>query len=156
MPYGSEGTPVYTHLERTSQPMIRLASNDLTRWVMTDNPCGRTYPQLPDGVYGRIDDMIHIRGENVYPTEVDNFLRGVSGYGGEHQIVVRRTGSMDEMIVRAETVHPAGQRDEFERTTGAGLQSLLGVRVTFESVDAHTLDRAEHKSRRVVDERNLR
>ena len=136
VPYGSEGTPVYTHLERTSQPMIRLASNDLTRWVMEDNPCGRTYPKLPEGVYGRIDDMIHIRGENVYPTEVDNYLRGVSGYGGEHQIVVRRTGSMDEMIVRAETTHPAGQRDAFERDTGAGLQSLLGVRVTFESVDA--------------------
>jgi phenylacetate-CoA ligase len=139
VPPGAEGTPVYTHLERTSQPMIRLASNDLTRWVMEDNPCGRTYPKLPDGVYGRIDDMIHIRGENVYPTEVDNFLRGVSGYGGEHQIVVRRTGSMDEMIVRAETTHPAGQRDAFERDTGSGLQSLLGVRVTFESVDANTL-----------------
>ena len=153
VPYGSEGTPVYTHLERTSQPMIRLASNDLTRWVMEDNPCGRTYPKLPDGVYGRIDDMIHIRGENVYPTEVDNYLRGVDGYGGEHQIVVRRTGSMDEMIVRAECTHPTGQRDGFERRTGAGLQSLLGVRVTFETVDADTLERAEHKSRRVIDER---
>lgn len=156
VPYGSEGTPVYTHLERTSQPMIRLASNDLTRWVMEDNPCGRTYPKLPDGVYGRIDDMIHIRGENVYPTEVDNYLRTVEHYGGEHQIIVRRTGSMDEMIVRAECSLPAGQRDEFERTTGSGLQSLLGVRVTFESVDARTLERAEHKSRRVVDERTHR
>ncbi|MDD7939748.1 phenylacetate--CoA ligase family protein [Actinomycetospora lutea] len=153
VPYGSEGTPVYTHLERTSQPMIRLASNDLTRWVMEDNGCGRTYPKLPSGVYGRIDDMIHIRGENVYPTEVDNYLRGVEDYGGEHQIVVRRTGSMDEMIVRAECTLPAGQRDEFERRTGSGLQSFLGVRVTFESVDANTLERAEHKSRRVVDER---
>ena len=153
VPYGAEGTPVYTHLERTSQPMIRLASDDLTRWVMEDNPCGRTYPKLPHGVYGRIDDMIHIRGENVYPTEVDNYLRGVDGYGGEHRILVRRTGSMDEMIVRAETTHPAGQRDEFERSTGSGLQSFLGVRVTVESVDANTLERAEHKSRRVVDER---
>lgn len=153
VPYGGEGTPVYTHLERTSQPMIRLASNDLTRWVMEDNPCGRTYPKLPDGVYGRIDDMIHIRGENVYPTEVDNYLRGVADYGGEHQIVVRRTGSMDEMIVRAETTLPEGRRSEFEQRAGSGLQSFLGVRVTFESVDANTLERAEHKSRRVVDER---
>ncbi|WP_285589504.1 AMP-binding protein [Actinomycetospora sp. NBRC 106378] len=153
VPYGSEGTPVYTHLERTSQPMIRLASNDLTRWVMEDNPCGRTYPKLPDGVYGRIDDMIHIRGENVYPTEVDNYLRTVEHYGGEHQIIVRRTGSMDEMIVRAECTLPDGQRSEFESITGSGLQSFLGVRVTFESVDARTLERAEHKSRRVVDER---
>jgi phenylacetate-CoA ligase len=92
----------------------------------------------------------------VYPTEVDNYLRGVSGYGGEHQIVVRRTGSMDEMIVRAETTLPAGERSGFETTTGAGLQAFLGVRVTFESVDANTLERAEHKSRRVVDERKLR
>ena len=60
VPYGEEGTPVYTHLERTSQPMIRLASGDLTRWELTANPCGRTYPRLPEGVYGRIDDMIQV------------------------------------------------------------------------------------------------
>ena len=153
VPYGSEGTPVYTHLERTSQPMIRLASNDLTRWVMEDNPCGRTYPRLPEGVYGRIDDMIHIRGENVYPIEVDNFLRGVDGYGGEHQIIVTRTGSMDEMTVKAETTFADGRRAEFEQATSKGLQSVLGVRVTVESVDADTLERAEHKSRRVIDKR---
>ena len=153
VPYGSEGTAVYTHLERTSQPMIRLASNDLTRWVMEDNPCGRTYPRLPEGVYGRIDDMIHIRGENVYPTEVDNYLRGVDGYGGEHQIIVTRTGSMDEMTVKAETTYSDGKRAQFEETTSKGLQSVLGVRVKVESVDAESLERAEHKSRRVVDER---
>lgn len=153
VPYGSEGTPVYTHLERTSQPMIRLASNDLTRWVMEDNPCGRTYPKLPAGVYGRIDDMIHIRGENVYPTEVDNFLRGVDGYAGEHQIVVSRTGSMDEMLVRVECSHQAADRDGFTRSTREGLQSVLGVRVDIESVDPDTFARSEHKSRRVLDQR---
>lgn len=153
VPYGGEGTPVYTHLERTSQPMIRLASNDLTRWTMETNGCGRTYPKLPRGVYGRIDDMIHIRGENVYPTEVDNFLRGVPGYAGEHRIVVTRTGSMDEMVVRAETDRRDGARAEFERAGAEGLQSLLGVRVTFESVDPNTFERAEHKARRVIDER---
>lgn len=154
VPYGQEGTPVYTHLERTSQPMIRLASDDLTRWVLEDNPCGRTYPKLPEGVYGRIDDMIHIRGENVYPIEIDNFLRGLPGYAGEHQIVVTRTGSMDEMTVRAECSYPEGDREEFLRTGQDGLQAVLGVRVTFEPVDPHTFTRAEHKSRRVVDQRD--
>ena len=67
VPYGERGTPVYTHLERASQPMIRLASGDLTRWVDEPNPCGRTYPRLPHGIFGRIDDMFTIRGENVYP-----------------------------------------------------------------------------------------
>jgi phenylacetate-CoA ligase len=151
--YGSEGTPVYTHLERTSQPMIRLASNDLTRWVMEDNPCGRTYPRLPDGVYGRIDDMIHVRGENVYPTEIDNYLRGVDGYGGEHRVVVSRTKTMDELLVRAECDQDDGEREEFTRRVREGLQSVLGLRVGVEAVPTRTFDRAEHKARRVIDER---
>ena len=70
VPFGSRGTPVYTHLERTSQPMIRLVSGDLTVWENGPNPCGRTYPRLPLGIFGRIDDMFTIRGENVYPSEI--------------------------------------------------------------------------------------
>jgi phenylacetate-CoA ligase len=57
---------VYTHLERTSQPMIRLASGDLTLWDNEPAPCGRTYPRLPPRHLRRIDDMFTIRGENVY------------------------------------------------------------------------------------------
>jgi phenylacetate-CoA ligase len=154
VPYGGEGTPVYTHLERTSQPMIRLASGDLTRWVMEDNPCGRTYPRLPDGVYGRIDDMIQVRGENVYPTEIDNFLRGLDGYAGEHRVVVTRSGSMDELLIRAECVHGEGpDQDEFLLRTRQGLHTLLGLRAAVELVPAQTFERAEHESRRVQDER---
>ena len=65
LPYGREGTPVYTHLERTSQPMIRLESGDLARWESGPSPCGRTYPCLPRGIYGRIDDMFRPRRERV-------------------------------------------------------------------------------------------
>src|SRR5439155_676126 len=68
LPFGAEGTPVYTHLERSSQPMIRLVSGDLARWTDEPCPCGRTYPRLPDGLYGRIDDMFIVRGENIYPS----------------------------------------------------------------------------------------
>jgi phenylacetate-CoA ligase len=151
LPYREEGTPVYTHLERTSQPMIRLASNDLTRWTMEDNPCGRTYPRLPEGVYGRIDDMIQVRGENVYPTEIDNFLRTVTGYGGEHRVVVSRTGSMDELLVQAEC--DGEEKDAFERAVAEGLQTVLGLRVSVEPVPVNSLDRSEHKTRWVIDER---
>ena len=75
--YGGEGTPVYTHLERTSQPMIRLVSGDLARW--TDEPCAcaTTYPRLPEGLYGRIDDMFIVRGENIYPSAIEDVLRAV-------------------------------------------------------------------------------
>ncbi len=151
VPYGSEGTPVYTHLERTSQPMIRLASNDLTRWEMGTNGCGRTYPRLPAGVYGRIDDMIHIRGENVYPTEIDNVLREIEGYGGEHRVLVTRTGSMDEIVVRAECAPE--HAESFERAAGSGLHRVVGLRVGVEVVAPDTYERSEHKARRVIDER---
>ena len=154
VPYGCEGTPVYTHLERTSQPMIRLASGDLTRWVMEDNPCGRTYPKLPHGVYGRIDDMLQVRGENVYPTEIDNCLRRVAGYGGEHRVIVTRTGSMDELLVRAECIHPEGtDREDFLRRAREALHTVLGLRAGVEIVDADTFERFEHKARRVDDQR---
>ena len=100
--YGERGTPVYTHLERTSQPMIRLVSGDLTLWDNGPNPCGRTYPRLPQGIFGRIDDMFTIRGENVYPSEVDAVMNALDGYGGEHRIVITRDGAMDELMIRVE------------------------------------------------------
>lgn len=90
VPYGSEGTPVYTHLERLSQPMIRLLSGDLTRWEAGPSPCGRTYPILPNGVYGRIDDMFTVRGENVHPSAIEDVVTRLPHYGGEHRILVSR------------------------------------------------------------------
>ena len=101
VPFGARGTPVYTHLERTSQPMIRLVSGDLTQWDDGPAPCGRTYPRLPHGIFGRIDDMFTIRGENVYPSEVDAAVNALAGYGGEHRIVITRDGAMDELLIRA-------------------------------------------------------
>ena len=77
VPFGQRGTPIYTHLERTSQPMIRLVSGDLTMWKQELTPCGRTYPHLPDGIFGRIDDAFTIRGENIYPNEIDTALNQI-------------------------------------------------------------------------------
>src|SRR5207245_1877256 len=102
VPYGGEGTPVYTHLERTSQPMIRLVSGDLAVWTNEPSPCGRTYPRLPQGIFGRIDDMFTIRGENVYPSEIDAALNELPHYGGEHRIIISRDASMDELLLRVE------------------------------------------------------
>lgn len=160
VPYGERGTPVYTHLERTSQPMIRLASGDLTLWENDPNPCGRTYPRLPLGIFGRIDDMFTIRGENVYPSEVDAVLNTLSGYGGEHRIVITREGAMDELVIRIEIApeHHAGGddahsllRDEAARK----LQKMLGLRSKLEIVAPGTFPRTDFKARRVIDDREV-
>lgn len=160
VPYGSRGTPVYTHLERTSQPMIRLVSGDLTLWVNESNPCGRTYPRLPNGIFGRIDDMITVRGENVYPSEIDAVVNQLADYGGEHRIVITRESSMDELLVRIEAA--AGV---FERGAGAPaamraeaagrLLKVLGLRALVEIVPPGTFPRSDFKARRVVDDRQV-
>lgn len=160
VPYGERGTPVYTHLERTSQPMIRLLSGDLTLWVNEPNPCGRTYPRLPNGIFGRIDDMITIRGENVYPSEIDAVVNRLTDYGGEHRIVIMRESAMDELLVRIEAAPGVFERGAHAPTAmqaeaGTRLQKVLGLRALVEIVPAGTFPRTDFKARRVVDDREV-
>ena len=156
VPYGNEGTPVYTHLERTSQPMIRLVSGDRARWTNDPCPCGRTYPRLPDGLYGRIDDMFIVRGENIYPSTVEDVLRAIAGFGGEFRIIVSRREAMDEFLVRAELGDSHRHlRAQIEETMRERLQARLGVRPVLELVPEGSLPRTEFKARRVIDDRDL-
>ncbi|NGO53723.1 phenylacetate--CoA ligase family protein [Allomesorhizobium camelthorni] len=160
VPYGQRGTPVYTHLERTSQPMIRLLSGDLTMWEFAPNPCGRTYPRLPMGIIGRIDDMFTIRGENVYPSEIDAVLNETPGYGGEHRIVITRDGVMDELVVKVEAEDTLWREGPariaaFRGTVAAGLQKLLGLRAVVEIVAQNSIERTDFKARRVIDDREV-
>jgi len=160
VPYGQRGTPVYTHLERTSQPMIRLLSGDLSLWVDEPNPCGRTYPRLPQGVFGRIDDMFTVRGENIYPSEIDAALNQVAHYGGEHRIVITREAAMDELLLRVEADEATlragdGALGQFRSTVAHKLQTVLGIRTRVEVVPPHTLPRTDFKARRVIDDREV-
>jgi phenylacetate-CoA ligase len=158
LPYGAEGTPVYTHLERTSQPMIRLVSGDRTRWVDDTCPCGRTYPRLPLGIYGRFDDMIVVRGENVYPSAIEDVLRATPGFGGEFRVIVSRREAMDELLVRVEyaTSHaePAA-RGALVTLVRDRLRARLGLSPVVELVPEGSLARTEFKARRVIDDRDL-
>jgi phenylacetate-CoA ligase len=155
VPYGAEGTPVYTTLERTSQPMIRLVSGDLTRWESGPSPCGRTYPVLPRGIYGRIDDQFTVRGENILPSAIDEVLTALPGYGGEHRILVSREEAMDELTVQLE--HSAGVADleALRRRAEAELRRTLGVGARVLLLAPGTLQRTEFKARRVIDSREV-
>lgn len=158
VPFGAEGTPVYTHLERTSQPMIRLVSNDRTRWLDTTCPCGRTYPLLPNGLFGRYDDMFIVRGENIYPSAIEDALRAIEGFGGEFQVIVSREERMDELLIRAEYApsHETNGLLEALRTTmRERLRTRLGVRPVIELVPQGSLPRTEFKARRAIDNRDL-
>ena len=157
VPYGERGTPVYTHLERTSQPMIRLMSGDLSLWSNERNPCGRTYPRLPQGVFGRIDDMFTVRGENVYPSEIDAALNQLPNYGGEHRIVISREANMDELLLRVEADAETFARPEassaFRAEVAHKIQKVLGLRTVVEIVAPNSIPRTDFKARRVIDDR---
>jgi phenylacetate-CoA ligase len=157
VPYGGEGTPVYTTLERTSQPMIRLVSGDLTRWEDGPSECGRTYPSLPKGIYGRIDDMLVVRGENIYPSAIDDVLTATAGYGGEHRVIVSRKETMDELTVQVES-EPNVANSELEAWKSAvaeRLRTVLGVKARVVHAEPGSLERTDLKARRVIDDRVL-
>ncbi|MFQ5846693.1 MAG: phenylacetate--CoA ligase family protein [Candidatus Methylomirabilales bacterium] len=163
VPFGGEGVPVYTHLERTSQPMIRYWSGDLATW--TDEPCecGRTYPRLPKGIYGRVDDMVIIRGHNVYPSAIEEVLRTIPGFGEEFRMVVSRQEDMDRLVVQAEYTQETAARagrdpkclPKLKRYMEERLKALIGVRAAVQLTAPGELPRTEFKARRVVDNRAL-
>ncbi|MBC5809519.1 MAG: phenylacetate--CoA ligase family protein [Candidatus Eremiobacteraeota bacterium] len=153
VPFGAGGTPVYTQLERTAQPMIRLVSGDYAEWTDEPCPCGRTYPRFPRGIAGRIDDMLVVRGENVYPSAIEEVLRGFSELGAEFEVVLTRERHMDELTVRAETATQA-PGDDLASRVGAEMKRKLGVRATIELCAPNSLERTDLKSRRVRDERH--
>jgi phenylacetate-CoA ligase len=159
VPFGSRGTPVYTHLERTSQPMIRLVSGDLTVWEDGPNPCGRSYPRLPLGIFGRIDDMFTIRGENVYPSEIDSVLNEIADYGGEHRIHITRDGAMDELVLRIEPTEEAyadsARAQQLKEEVGRKILKTLALRTVIELVEPRSIPRTDFKARRVVDDREV-
>ena len=155
VPYGAEGTPVYTHLERTSQPMIRLVSGDRASWTNDPCPCGRTYPRLPKGLYGRIDDMFIVRGENIYPSAIEDTLRAIQGFGGEFRVIISRAQAMDELLVRAEYAADVRDLGAFAKILRERLQAHLGVRPRVELVPEGTIPRTEFKAKRIIDDRDL-
>jgi phenylacetate-CoA ligase len=147
IPVGERGAVVYTHLWRDSQPMIRFAPGDETYLATDPCPCGRTYPRLPEGILGRLDDMLVIRGANVFPSAVETALRSVPELGPEFRIVIRKNGAMDEMTVEAE-----GDPALVPRTEEA-LKRVLGIRVPVAMLAPGTLPETTFKARRVADER---
>ena len=156
VPYGKEGVTIYTHLERTSQPMIRFWGGDISMWVNDPCPCGRTYPRLPKGIYGRADDMFIVRGENIYPSAIEDVIRGIKGFGDEYQIIITRERTMDELIVQAEyakDVDPA-VIPQLKEKLEAELKTR-GLRTIVQMVPPDTLGRTEFKAKRVIDKRDL-
>ena len=165
VPDGERGATVYTTLWRRSQPMIRFWAGDETYMDRTPCRCGRTFPRLPEGLLGRLDDMLLIRGANVYPSAVEDTLRKVEGVGAEYRLIVEKRGAMDEIRIECEydprwlsaQSGAEGARQDLIARMDAALKRTIGLRCPVEIVEPGTHEARLFKARRVVDRRpNLR
>lgn len=155
LPEGESGGVIYTHLKRESQPMIRFVSGDESYMTYEPCPCGRTYPRLPAGIYGRLDDMLLIRGVNVYPSKVQEVVLGTPGTGLEFRIVLEREDGLDNGTVRVERAPEAAPGDDAQlaRDVRHRLKNATNINFAVEVLEPNALERTTGKAKRVEDRR---
>lgn len=159
LPSGSKGELVFTSLTKQALPLLRYRTRDITYIDDSPCPCGRNSVRM-HRVMGRTDDMLIIRGVNVFPSQIESVLMAVEGTEPHYLIVVDRQGAMDNLEVWVE-VSPEIISDEvrdleiLERKVGAELQSVLGLSLTVKLVEPKTIARSEGKAKRVVDRRDV-
>jgi phenylacetate-CoA ligase len=152
VPEGELGEMVLTNLGRTGSPAIRFHTRDLIRVKKGPCPCGRTFRMLEGGVLGRADDMITIRGLNIFPSEVGGIVERHLVVGDEYQMVAFTKKGMGEFKVMLELME--GRNDqEVVRTLKEDLRNSFEIRMEIEVVPPGTLPRFEYKSKRFMDKR---
>ena len=156
---GGVGELVLTTLTKEAFPMIRYRTRDLTSLLPGECPCGRTGRRM-SRVTGRTDDMLIIRGVNVFPSQIEAVLFEIEGTEPHYQIIVERKGALDEATVLVEAAESIffdqmrRQKDMVERIRHR-LAQELGITFEVKLVEKRTLERSDGKAKRVVDNRKL-
>ena len=155
LPRGEEGELVLTSLLRRAAPVLRYRTRDRT--ILTDEPCrcGSPFVRMLK-VRGRTDDMLVVRGENVFPSQIEAILLDIAGLTGNYQLVVdREARQLDTMDVLVEAV-TGFERDGLERTAQERIRETIGLNCKVTVLPGGSLPRSEGKAQRVVDRRDLR
>ncbi len=147
-----EGELVFTTLLKEAMPLLRYRTGDIASVTFEPCACGRTTARIR-GLRGRRDDMIIVRGVNVYPSNVEHALLSVPDAAPHYQLIVERIGAMDELTVQCEpatsNIDPASLRAAVERV----LHGQLGIRIRADVLASGEVPRSEGKAVRVVDRR---
>jgi phenylacetate-CoA ligase len=159
LPEGAEGELVLTTLSKAAMPMIRYRTRDITALLPGACPCGRTLRRIRR-IGRRSDDMMIIRGINVFPSQIETALLDVEGTLPHYQIVLTRSSGLDEMEVQVEVTpqifsDKVGALEDLNRKLVNAIERIVGLRVAVRLVMPHTIARSEGKAKRVVDRRNL-
>jgi phenylacetate-CoA ligase len=149
---GIDGELVFSTLTKEALPMLRYRTGDLSSIDPSPCACGRTTARMAR-VRGRFDDMLIIRGVNLYPSEVERVLLGVGDVTPHYQLVVDRPGTMDELTVLCEPAAPTPDTGPLSRRIERALREATGLSMLVQLLEPGGVPRSEGKAVRVVDKR---
>jgi phenylacetate-CoA ligase len=144
-----DGELVFTTLTKEALPLLRYRTGDVATLTRVPCACGRTLARMSP-VRGRRDDMLIVRGVNLYPSEVERILLALEGIAPHYQLIVTREGALDALTVRCEA---AGEAGDLQRRAEHALQQETGIAIRVELVERGGVPRSEGKAVRVVDRR---
>lgn len=157
LPYGEEGELVITTIDKDGIPLIRYRTRDITSLDAETCDCGRTMVRMKK-VLGRSDDMLIIRGVNVFPSQIEGVLVEMANVSPHYQIVVDRVGNFDRLEVQVEVEgnffsDEVRRLEELRAKIKAEIQTVLGISVKITLVEPKTIERSTGKAKRVIDNR---
>ena len=159
LPYGQKGELVFTTITKEAFPLIRYRTRDISVLHVEPCKCGRTHVRM-ERVSGRSDDMLIIRGVNVFPSQIESVLMNIEGVEPHYLLIVDRQGALDTLEVHVE-VNEKVFSDEVKKLQSLGrriekeIKDLLGVNAAVKLVEPKSIQRSEGKAQRVIDKRKI-
>jgi len=159
LPPGESGELVFTTLTKEAFPVIRYRTKDISRLITEQCSCGRTFYRM-QRITGRTDDMLIIRGVNVFPSQIEHVLMSVEGVEPHYQIIVDREGALDVMEVQVEVSEDIFSDEvkvleRLAKKIEREIKDLLGTTCKIKLVEPKTIQRSEGKAKRVIDNRKI-
>ncbi|MGI5905548.1 MAG: phenylacetate--CoA ligase family protein [Candidatus Pararuminococcus gallinarum] len=151
LPDGAIGELVITTLRKEGAPLIRYRTHDLTRFLPGECQCGLPYPRI-DTLIGRTDDMIKVKGVNIFPSQIDELLSTIEGASSEYQVMIDHLGGRDILTLFVEA-NPEVDKAALERNIKFRFKEKIGISIACKPVEIGDLPRSEKKSTRIFDNR---
>ena len=155
LPPGERGELVFTCITKRAMPLLRFRTRDITSLDVEPCECGRTHPRMAR-VTGRTDDMLIIRGVNVFPSQIEDVLTSIEGVEPQYQLVLTKEGRLDNLEVQVEVSaevfsDEVGRLEQLAETIRDKVTSTLGIRVDVKLVEPKSIERSIGKAKRVID-----
>ena len=151
LPDGEIGELVITTLYKEGAPLIRYRTHDLTRFIPGDCPCGSKFPRI-DTILGRTDDMVKVKGVNIFPSQIEEMLKNVKEASSEYQFMLDHMNGKDICTLFVE-VNAGVNKKEAAKIIQQEFKAKIGIQTNVKPVDIGELPRSEKKSTRVFDNR---